>query len=113
MLAVVVALCGVLFLCRSLFYPAAQDGTVTITVHGEEYGAFPLADERELHIEDVDAGFNTVHISDGAVWVGDADCPDGLCVRQGKISRRGQSVICLPHQLVITVENGRENDVDF
>ncbi len=112
-LALVLALCVVFLLGKLFLYPTAHNGMVKITVYGEVYGEFSLLEERELHIEDANGGFNTVHIGDGAVWVSDADCPDGLCVRQGKVSRRGQSVICLPHQLVITVENGQQSDVDL
>ena len=39
----------------------------------------------------------------------EADCPDRLCVRQGAVSRVGESIICLPHELVVTVE-GEEMD---
>ena len=35
-----------------------------------------------------------------------------LCVKQGKISKDGQSIICLPHRLVITVRKGEKSGVD-
>ena len=46
---------------------------------------------------------NIVVIEDGHVYMKYADCPDGLCIKQGKISREGESIICLPHKLVIRI----------
>lgn len=111
--AIVAALCGVWLLCTVFLHPQVENGTAEITVNGEKYGSFSLQETRELHIEAADGGYNTVRIENGAVSVTHADCPDGLCVRQGKINRQGQSVVCLPHGLVITVKGGAENDVDF
>ena len=51
-------------------------------------------------------------ISNKMASVSDADCPDRLCVRQKAISRKGESIICLPHKLVILIESMEEGDVD-
>lgn len=45
----------------------------------------------------------TVHIEGGEVWVTDADCPDKTCVAVGRISRAGQSIVCLPSGVVVTI----------
>ncbi len=40
-----------------------------------------------------------------------ADCPDKLCVKQGKISKSGESIICLPHKVVVKISaEERESD---
>lgn len=44
---------------------------------------------------------NTVCIDHGYVYMKQADCQDGLCVKQGKIHKNNQAIICLPHKLVI------------
>lgn len=33
----------------------------------------------------------------------DADCGDKTCVKTGSIKETGQSIVCLPHRLVITI----------
>ena len=38
--------------------------------------------------------------------VTDAGCPDKLCVRMGAVSRAGQSIVCLPGGIVVTVVGG-------
>ena len=36
-----------------------------------------------------------------------ASCPDKLCVRTGKISQVGQTAVCLPARLSVTIEGGK------
>jgi hypothetical protein len=35
-----------------------------------------------------------------------ADCPDKLCVSHREIFREGESIVCLPHRVVVTVTKG-------
>lgn len=56
-------------------------------------------------------GFNRVVIKLGIVYIEEADCPDKLCVKQGKVSKSGESIICLPHKVVVKISaEEREND---
>ena len=45
----------------------------------------------------------TVVIEDGCVFVKDSTCRDGTCEHTGKISRAGQSIVCLPAETVISI----------
>lgn len=75
--------------------------------------------ETERHLLSVDGvfplngGTNILVISEGQAWLSEADCPDLLCVRQGKIHYTGQVITCLPNRLTVTVENGESNGVDL
>ena len=51
----------------------------------------------------MDGGTNELVIEDGEARLTEADCPDSLCVNMGRISRSGQSIICLPHQVVVRI----------
>lgn len=42
----------------------------------------------------------------------DADCPDGLCVNQRPISSDGESIICLPNQVVVQIVSQDESELD-
>ena len=46
---------------------------------------------------------NVLVIKDGNVCISNADCPDGLCVKQGTISKANESIICLPNKLVVRI----------
>ena len=41
-----------------------------------------------------------------------ADCPDHLCVKQKAISKEGESIICLPNKVVVTVKSDMKSDID-
>ena len=82
-----------------------------VTVDGQIVLTVPLSREVTLTVGE-DLGFrNVVEVSGGRVRVSDADCPDRLCVRQGWIRYSGESIVCLPHKLVVTVR-GSEHDLD-
>lgn len=53
-----------------------------------------------------DRGSNTVVVESGKIRVSDADCPDKVCVDMGWKSRRGETITCLPHKLVIEIQGG-------
>ena len=49
-------------------------------------------------------GTNTLVIEDRAAWMEDALCPDHICVDMGKIRYSGQSIVCLPNRVVVSIE---------
>ncbi|NLJ58111.1 MAG: NusG domain II-containing protein [Tissierellia bacterium] len=71
-------------------------------------------DVREEYKVETASGYNTLHIEDGQIWIHEASCPDQVCIYQGKISRDGEIIVCLPNQLLIKiVDNTEDDDVDF
>lgn len=86
-----------------LFYlPRSQAGTLTVvvTVSGQEIQRTPLSD---FTAADVEHNGYTLHIAavDGGVAVTSSDCPTQDCVHTGRISRAGQSIVCLPAQTAV------------
>lgn len=67
---------------------------------------YPLSENRSVDI----GGTNRLCIEDGAAYIADADCPDKLCVRQGKIRTAGRSIICLPNRVTVTIGGKPEAD---
>ena len=41
-----------------------------------------------------------------------ADCPDQICVNHRPVSRNGESIICLPNEVVVSVKGGEEAELD-
>ncbi|MDE6204328.1 MAG: NusG domain II-containing protein [Lachnospiraceae bacterium] len=91
-----------------------RDASAMVTVHqdGQEIGTYPLEKEQTISIPYGEDGYNLLFISNGEASISDADCPDGLCVRQRAISHNGESIICLPHKLVIQISAGKEKELD-
>ncbi len=57
-------------------------------------------------------GHNTIEIGPDYVRVIEASCPNKLDIKQGKISYSGESIICIPNHLSITIVSGdRDYDV--
>ncbi len=82
-----------------------------VTVDGQLVLTVPLTREATVTVGENRGFRNVVEVSGGRVRVLDADCPDRLCVRQGWIHYSGESIVCLPHKLVVTVR-GSEHDLD-
>ncbi|MCR5808500.1 MAG: NusG domain II-containing protein [Clostridiales bacterium] len=77
-----------------------------VLINGEETARYPLDKDAVVEIETEDGHVNTLVIKDGEASVTFADCPDKLCVKQRAIKRTGETIICLPHKLVIRIEGG-------
>ena len=48
-------------------------------------------------------GTNVIEVADGRVRCLESDCSNQTCVKQGWVSGRGQTVVCLPHKLIVQV----------
>lgn len=75
-------------------------GSIRITVNGEEYGTYSLAQDQRIIIGDT----NICEIKNGKVKMTEADCPDHLCMKQPAIGSSGGSIVCLPNKVVIEGE---------
>lgn len=83
-----------------------------VEVEGRETARYPLAEDCRVVIEGYDGGRNTLVIEEGSAHVTDASCPDRLCEKQGRISANGETVVCLPNRVVITVQGGEGTALD-
>ena len=90
----------------------AKTGNVAeVSVDGQVIRELPLTEDAVFDIDGLD-GNNHLIIKDGMCFIEEADCPDKLCVKQGKISEVGQSIICLPHRVVVTIKGESSAEVD-
>lgn len=90
-------------------YGNAQDEAdiVKITVDQKLYGTYDLNKNQTITIQN-DLGINTIQIQNKDVWMEEADCPDGYCKEQGHISKNKQTIVCLPHKLVVEISDDSE-----
>ncbi len=66
----------------------------------------------DIRIDSDDGGYNIVHVESGTISVSEADCPDKVCVIQGKIDSGTYPIVCLPHRLTIQIKTGGDNEID-
>ena len=91
--------------------PAAGKEMVRIISYGEEYGIYPLKEDAEIEIER-EGHHNVVIIQNGIVHMDYSNCKNQICVHTGKISKEGQSIVCLPNKVTVTVTGGGSSDID-
>lgn len=84
-------------------------GCVTVKVEGEITGVYSLAKDQEISINN---GSNILIIKNGRADMIEADCPDKLCVNQKAISKNGESIICLPNKVVVTIDSDENSEFD-
>ena len=75
--------------------------TVVVSVDGEEYGRYSLLKEQVVQIGDT----NTLVIHNHEADMLFAECPDQICVKHTPISETDENIICLPNQVVVTIED--------
>ena len=98
------SLLGVLFVNRT-----SGGNTACIYSNGKLIKTIDLRNdgEQSFTVSSADGGYNTITVKDGSISVTDADCPDKICVKTAPISDGIQSIVCMPHKLVIRIETGR------
>lgn len=82
---------------------------IVVRVDGEIVETFDISQAGTYSLNN---GTNILVIKDNEAWLTEANCPDKLCVKQGKISKVNQCITCLPNKLTVTVE-GENSDVDL
>ena len=107
---ILLLLAGIIWCLYALIHNNG-DNVVVVTRDGEVVEQYSLSEDN-VYIIPYGEEYNLLMISNGEAFVTDADCPDGLCIRQRAISRNGESIICLPHKLVIQVESKEEGSLD-
>lgn len=81
-----------------------------VVVDGEVVGKYPLDEDG---IYSLNGGTNTLTIKDGVAYMSYSDCPDHTCENTGKVKHIGQTIVCLPNHLTITIIGESNDSVDF
>lgn len=110
-----VVLVAALLIVSAVLYLVINGGKTpgayaVVRVDGVLTARYPLSENGSFGLN---GGTNTLVIEDGFAWLSYADCPDKLCMKQGKIHYEGQCLTCLPNKLTVTVEGGEDDGIDF
>ena len=99
--------------CLFLILSKREAGYVSITKADGSKEFYSLATDGEIIIETDNGGRNVLVIHNGTADITAANCPNQDCVRQKEISLTNESIVCLPHKLVISIcDRQEENDTD-
>ena len=83
---------------------------VIVTVDGQVYGRYSPVENREIVIQTENGGENVLVIHEGTVYITSANCPNHDCVNHKPISLANESIVCLPHKVVVTISDGNMKD---
>jgi len=77
--------------------------TVVATVDGVEVLRRPLVMNAVYEIPNAEGLVNIICVENGAVHMQEANCRDGLCIRQGKMKNAAKTIVCLPNRVVVSL----------
>lgn len=110
LIVLLLVLCAVIFGVIQIF--VKKDGAVAVVkVDGKIVEELDLKSENMIEVGGYDGGVNKIEVKDGKVRMTYADCPDELCVKTGWISKTGETIVCLPHRVVVEIK-GVSSGVD-
>lgn len=75
-----------------------------VSISGGSVGTYPLDKPVDIILHGAGNGTNHFVISQGKCAITEASCPDQICVHQGWISQPGETIVCLPNQVVVTIK---------
>ena len=86
-----------------LLYASADKGeSVEITVDGELHSMYPLYENKVIDVI-TENGNIKVCIKENEVYILDADCNDKICIKDRPVSRKGQTIVCLPLKVIVKI----------
>ncbi|MBR4123189.1 MAG: NusG domain II-containing protein [Clostridia bacterium] len=98
----------VAIICFILFFATLEPGDfVQISVNGKAIKSFDLNKNTEFEIVtgENDEQINLLVIENGYAFIKSANCPDKICEHHIKIKNSGETIVCLPHKVVISIES--------
>lgn len=97
----------VIGLAMSYFFSSGSSSgqELLVSCGGERFGSYSLLEDREIVIERNDH-INKITIKNGIVSMNFSDCRGQDCVQQAGISKTGESIVCLPNQVVLEIIGG-------
>ena len=105
------AIIAVILIAFGVMSLVKQNGDyVIVRVAGQEVARYSLS---KNGVYELNGGTNILCIENGEAYLKDADCPDKLCVNQGRIDKSGETITCLPNKLTVTVYSSESGEVEL
>lgn len=107
---ILIILLASISLAAIVMMPKKKGTRVVVKVDGDVVYAKSFS--KDIHTKTIESkyGTNTVEIGEDYVRVISASCPNQLDVKQGRIKNVGESIICIPNHLVITIDGEEDKD---
>lgn len=94
------------YVVKSVFPEGAE---ASIRIEGKNIGRYKLKEDRLLKLRGP-LGSTVIEIKNGKIRVIKAPCRDKICMKQGWISRSGDTLICLPNRMMVFISGEASYD---
>ena len=97
--------------CLAVFFLTAKNeekNVAVITLEGKIIQELPLDSDASFTVKGEYT--NIITVENGSVFVSYTSCKNHICEKTGSISLTGQSIVCAPNKVVITIKG--EGDID-
>lgn len=117
-IVIIAVLLIISFTPHLIFFKTSQKGSknnyAIIQVDGKIHKKIDLSKVKKSEKVNLNLpnGKNTLLIKNNNIEMKSANCNDALCVKQGNISKVGQTIICLPHKLIIEIKGDELDSKD-
>ncbi len=107
-LILVIAAAGIFL----LNYFKTEGAYAVVKIDGVETERYSLSQNIEVKIStgENDELSNTLIIENKKAYIKDANCPDKICEGHNPISFKGETIVCLPHKVVIEIVSDDTTD---
>lgn len=96
------------------FATGSKGAQAELRISGKVIKTFDLNKNQTWTYRDKDGDNNKIQVKNGEIAVVEANCKDQIDVQRGCISKTGETIVCLPHNLVIEVMSGQKDEqVDY
>lgn len=85
-----------------------ENATAVITADNKIIAEIPLHDTDNQTIK---INGCVIQIENGEIFFLSSDCDDKICVKSGKISKKGDAAACVPNRVSVYIKNA-DNDMD-
>lgn len=86
-----------------------SDDMVYIMVDGSVYGIYSMKENQSIEVMN-ESGYNRIVIENNSVHMENADCPDQYCVKHKAVKSVNETIVCLPHKLVVEIHSAAESN---
>ncbi|MDR7696388.1 NusG domain II-containing protein [Lactococcus lactis] len=96
------------------FATGSKGAQAELRISGKVIKTFDLNKNQTWTYRDKDGDYNKIQVKNGEIAVVEANCKDQIDVQRRYISKTGETIVCLPHNLVIEVMSGQKDEqVDY
>lgn len=100
--SILVVMIAAILVIKIIFFE--DNGTkAVLSIDGTIILEQDLSEDCAIPITTLD-GYNMFVVKDGMAYIGEADCEDQICVNHAPISKKKETIICLPHKLVVEIQ---------